>query len=375
MIQRALTYGLVLGLFVVAARPAGAAGACCPDVTTPTGQPNEILQEFEYLGGTHTHWRVRYAHRPGKGLYITGAWFRNDRGVEYKVLEELSVASILAVFNTGAPRLHIDMFRYPLIHSNLADTSCCGEILDHVVVKEVMPRGMVWKDDQEIVRGHQMVLRSTMDAANFNYIFKYTFRDDGIIKFALGVTGRRLPGYETVPVVHNVLWRIDTDIAGGDNDRVRLVRHLASIGAQGATDEANTVATEQSFEWLADEFTTIRVEDTIEENPRNRAISWDLMPPRYGNSRLGERFTHADAWVTRYRAGEEYGVRVPTYDDDENVDDTDVVLWLATPIQHVPRDEDGYFDGSRWVGVVHTMWGWAQLKPRNVFDRTPFFPY
>ena len=31
-------------------------------------------------------------------------------------------------------------------------------------------------------------------------------------------------------------------------------------------------------------------------------------------------------------------------------------------------------DGSTWKGVALLMWGGIDLRPRNLFDRTPLFP-
>jgi hypothetical protein len=43
-------------------------------------------------------------------------------------------------------------------------------------------------------------------------------------------------------------------------------------------------------------------------------------------------------------------------------------------MHHVPRDEDGHKDMGLWKGVALVMWTGFDLRPRNFFDTTPFFP-
>ena len=45
---------------------------------------------------------------------------------------------------------------------------------------------------------------------------------------------------------------------------------------------------------------------------------------------------------------------------------------------HIPRDEDGIFpmknNRPERQGVALTMWNGFELRPRNLFDSTPFYP-
>ena len=51
-------------------------------------------------------------------------------------------------------------------------------------------------------RGRELVLSSTLDAANYNYIFEYGFRDDGTISFRLGATGAICPAPRRLRITH-----------------------------------------------------------------------------------------------------------------------------------------------------------------------------
>jgi primary-amine oxidase len=369
-------------LFLSAPAPrALAAGTCCPVVTEPfpSSAANEVIQEFQFQGKMHTAWKVHYAWARGKGLYITGAWFRRGPGLPYmKVADELRLAEIFVAYHPGQPRYYdLTQFNFDLVDVLPADAGCCGELLDRKVVKEIRHTGVTWKDDQNIYRGSALVLWSALDAANYNYIIEYTFHDSGVIELGLGPTARNLPGNESVPHMHLGLWRVDFDINGAANDRVEVVRHVESTGAQTATDvvEPFNGGTEGGVVWNPDEFTTLRVSDNLLVNGRGSRTSWEIMPARLGNARHAEDFSWNDFWVTAYHAGEGTITQVPGYVNGERIDDSDVVLWVTTPAHHLPRDEDGMYVGNVWKGSALVMWARVMFKPRNLFDRTPFFPY
>jgi hypothetical protein len=58
----------------------------------------------------------------------------------------------------------------------------------------------------------------------------------------------------------------------------------------------------------------------------------------------------------------------------EVVMNTDVVLWYMSSMYHEPHNEDGEYVNNQWKGVALTMWSGFDLRPRNLFDRTPLYP-
>ena len=54
----------------------------------------------------------------------------------------------------------------------------------------------------------------------------------------------------------------------------------------------------------------------------------------------------------------------------ENLKGKDIVLWHITSAHHVPRQEDMFGGGTGSTAVV---WSGFDLKPRDLFDATPFF--
>ena len=81
-----------------------------------------------------------------------------------------------------------------------------------------------------------------------------------------------------------------------------------------------------------------------------------------------------DYWATVNKALEQYYPELPDYADGESIQDNDIVLWHVTPLLHVPRSEDGSYVDGYWRGVALAMWGGFDMRPRNLFDRTPFYP-
>lgn len=359
---------------LLAAPVPAAAQLCCPPHTHPPGPWNEVTQEFPSGGPFETGWRVRYAHGIGKGLYITGAWFKKDVGAPWmRVLWDARLADIFVPYHKGSPRFYdLTQFRFGLVPATAADAGCCGVVLDGFVIKEVRDRGVLWKDDMQVRRGEELVLWATLDAANYNYIMQYSFRDDGSIGFRVAGTAANLPSLPWEPHMHDALWRVDVDLNGFPNDSALHVRHI-EMGLVGI-DQALGLAGETWLDWNDLQFTHVRVQDTVAKNGHGQPISYDMIPFRAGTARHQETFSHHDFWITRYRGTELNYSQLPNYLNGESVTNTDVVLWHISPVHHHPRREDGEMVGNVWQGVALAMWTGFDLRPRNLFDRTPLHP-
>lgn len=356
---------------------------CCTRFTPqPAGLlANEVVQEFPSREAMQTAWKVRWAVGPGKGLYITGAWFKSGPSEPWmRILWDARVSEIFVPYHEGSPRYYdLGGFGFDLTDANEDDAGCCGKLLGNSprqIVWEVRDRGVLWKDDQEVRRGEELVLWATIDAANYNYIVHYGFRDDGSIAFRVAGTAMNLPTMPWSSHMHNALWRIDIDLNGFPNDSALLTRHVESVAGPTATDSDAPFngGQEGSADWNDLEFTQLRVRDTVKQNSQGKNISYDLRPVRFGTARHQEDFARHDFWVTRYRGTELYYPDVASYvSNSESVTNTDVVLWHISPLHHHPRSEDGS-DAAGWNGVALTMWGGFDLRPRDLFGFTPLYP-
>jgi Cu2+-containing amine oxidase len=365
---------LALGLALLA--PAAQAQTCLP-FTTQTG--NEVIQDFPPGGAMQTSWRVTFGFASRKGLFITGAEFRKSPSDPYmRVLGEAGLSDLFVPYHPGSPRfLDLSQFNFSMVPVNTSDFGSCGAAAASVVVKEVRDRGLLWKDDSRVKRGYELVLWGTLDAANYNYVMSYHFRDDGSIGFRVGATARNLPGAEQVAHMHDGLWRIDIDLNGKANDVVTVHSHNETIAGPSASDTkvAFNSNKEGFLDWTPGQFTMLNIEDPTTFNGQGKPISYDFMPLREGTPRHQESWAQHDFWVTRYKAPETSYTQVASYvATGESINNQDIVIWYMSGGHHQPRSEDGRFEGSSFRGSALIMWSGFDLRPRNLFDTTPFFP-
>lgn len=346
-----------------------------------------------------TAWKVHYARGLHKGLYITGAWFKRDLNEDWiKVLHDARCADLFVPYHQSAYTRFFDLtgFSFPMAEVRAEDAGANGSLMPAfegdaypTVVREVRDRGVVWKDYANGVRrGREMVLWGGLEAGNYMYLMQYGFQDDGTIAFRVGATGQNLPGSRTQAHMHNAYWRVDIDLVDGSKNDAMVMTHREDPRGLAAEDDEQPFhsGVEGGIDWEPREFTMLRVE-SARTNANGKKMAYDLMPLRMGSSRHKEAFTRHDLWVTRShpdRPTEMLYANLPEIvRDAEGVEGTDVVLWVASSSHHEPRDEDGrgsagrrawYWDDG-WEGSALVMWSGFDLRPRNLFDRTPFYPY
>jgi len=346
-----------------------------------------------------TAWKVHVARGLHKGLYITGAWFKRDLAEDWiKILNDARVAELFVPYHQSSFIRYYDLtsFSFPLAEVRAEDAGPFGTLLPPfrddpypTVVKEMRDRGIAWKDYAHGVRrGRELVIWGALEAGNYMYLMSYAFHDDGTIAFRVGATGQNLPGHRYEAHTHSAHWRIDIDLFDGSKNSAMLMRHVedpASLGAEDIKEPFNG-GLEGGVNWDPKEFTMIRV-DCDKKNARDETIGYDLMPVRTGTPRHNEDFTRHDLWVSRShpnRPMEFLFANLPNIvKDEEVIEQTDVVLWCNSASHHEPRHEDGkpgsaprFWPGDdAWEGSAIVMWSGFDLRPRNFFDRTPFYPY
>ena len=381
---------------------------------TPSSAPGQFLADppsrettIEFLVGnaggtsdrTGTAWKVQYARGMHKGFYITGAWFKRDLNEPWmQVLHDARIAELFVPYHetTNIRFLDLTGFSFPLAEVKEEDAGLNGIILPPfegdsfpTIIREVRDRGVVWKDySNGVRRGREMVLWGGLEAGNYMYLMQYGFQDDGTITFRVGATGQNLPGARKQPHMHDAHWRLDIDLVDGSKNNAMLMTHTESTQGPKAEDTAEPFNSglEGGIDWKPEEFTMVRVESE-KRNGHNKRVGYDLMPLRQGSSRHKEAFTHHDIWVSRShpeRPQEMLFANLPSIvRNNESVERTDVVLWITSSSHHEPRDEDGKPNPSRrlwryddgWEGSALVMWSGFDLRPHNLFDRTPFYPY
>lgn len=357
-----------------------------PPAKPPIAAPNEVVQTFPSNDVMKTAWKVRWKTIAGNGLIIEEAWFkRGPQDAWMQVLGDARLAEMFVPYHSGSPRFWDVSYNFSMVTLNKEAAGPFGRLLGDppVVVKEVRDRGVMWVDiGSGVRRGQSLVLWGCLDAANYRYVMEYGFQDDGTITFRVGSTGRNYSTREFEGHMHNGLWRVDVNLDGPKSNSVYVMEHLETAAEPG---KAKTVmrpfnkGAEGAEDWHADKFTMLNVQHDKKKNARKMPISYDVVPLRMGNARhFGEKeeCTHHDFWVTVNRQGEVYYPKVPEYvQKGEKIMGADVVLWLSTACHHEPRSEDGEIRKDTMVGSTPIAWSGFDLRPRNLFDRTPHYPY
>lgn len=339
------------------------------------------LVEQTFTSGSHqTSWRICWGTPSTYGLAIRSAHFRTGPGQPWvRVFWDARVSEIFVPYHTGYPRYYdLSGFTFPLMTLTSADCPAAqgGTLLGSPakVCREVRNRGIAWKTSGgSVYRGSEVVLWSALQAGNYVYIFRWTFRDDGMVVAEVGATGANLPGMPTVAHMHNASWRLDIDMAGFWADNARVVRHVESSG-NTATDHHTAMGGEGGVVWEDSEHTALHVYDSNRTNARGNQVGYMLMPLRTGTQRHAETWTKQDFWVTQY-PGVWRPAQLPGYvSPSRSVSNRDIVAWYTGGVHHLFRDEDGTLSGSYFTGTAQIMWAGLMLKPHNLFDGVPFFP-
>jgi len=364
----------------------------------PAPPGNEVIQEFPSKGPMETAWKIHWATTSGYGLYIQDAWFKKSPKDEWmQVLGDARLSEMFVPYHRGSPRFWDVSYNFPLTTVTKDDAGPNGKLLGGAngkapnVVMELKDRGIMYMGYNGVRRGEKLVLFGTLLAANYRYIIEFGFQDDGTVTFRVGSTGINYGGSEFVGHMHNGLWRVDVNLDGPENNSVFLVEHIEPDGMDKAKARTDVTPFNKGLEGFADfvpeKFTMLRVVNDRRKNVRGEPLAYDLMPMRAGNGRhFGgnkEECTRHDFWVTKAKNTELRYTELPQYvkggghdgKEPENIVKSDVVLWHSTPMHHEPRSEDGQMIDGRFRGTTLVGWSGFDLRPRNLFDRTPFFNY
>ena len=355
-----------------------------------------------------TAWRLN-VRNTNKGLQVQRAEFRRKPGDPFMyILAEANIAEIFVPYHDGDPthRLYDHHFcNSQLCTQEVTAQDIAGANAELITlaawtkptaVMEIRDRGLAWMckgaNFSLSRRGKEMVVWSTWDTGNYDYLIEYSFRDDGQISFRLGATGYDNPdpayGYGRAHM-HDILWRVDLDLNGAGSDSAILETHNESTSSLLATDSDlpfhNNTEGGATLDPL--KFETLVIEDAT-TNKRGNHLGYELQPFRLGISRHAEAFCRDDVWVTRWRGTEPAVPAIWTPPDAyllgtashpmgiynaESILGQDLVIWHSSPIHHEPHDEDQSptDPGSEYRGMTLTHWTGFDLVPHNLFDFNP----
>jgi primary-amine oxidase len=288
---------------------------------------------------------------------------------------------------------------------------------------------MAWRhlaEEADSRRKRDLVVRSAAVLGNYDYVFDWSFQQDGSLRVSVGATGiaevkssvvanaespspaaaggssraatERADAYgrfvdqNLIAVNHDHYFnfRIDLDVDGPANSFLadRLVTRIlpADNPRRSIWVREPALARTESEAMLhmdMDKPALWRVISPRQKNHVGYPTSYQLLPGMtaatllspddYARRRAG--FIDHHLWVTPYRYEERYaagdyptlstaGQGLPAWTNaNRRIEDTDIVLWYTIGMHHMVRGED-------WP-VMPVLWHSFELRPFDFFDRNP----
>src|SRR5262245_7773010 len=247
--------GLVLGFAAVSFGATSRARAECTD-------PSEtFVTTVSRTFSTGSSWSVGVYRRVCEGLTIGTAVYQPAGGVPHTVLGRATIAEVHVPYHTGRPRF-LDVTESTdglgAIALALSADECPNGTLfsSNKICVRAQDGGYAWKMGNSYRMAQAIEMFMSSQIGNYNYINRWTFRDDGTIEPAVGLTGRLNefgtgasylpdgvrtdPEAASPPVValshmHNFYYRLDFDIGGPENDAVARLQFVPSKQASPDT--------------------------------------------------------------------------------------------------------------------------------------------
>jgi len=414
----------------------------CSQISSIANAPSNIVAQIKRENGTplfqsfsqngwSTAWVIGYRYDMAKGgpMQITHAFFKNHGKNYRQVLGPSGLADIFVPYELRHPnsipgqwesrwwsrsknygRLNFLSSEQLPVCSHSIKFPPSNQVIAFVHVRD---RGIIWHESianesfsvsttqgpslayqSHGARGYELELVSTFNADNYDNILKYRFRDDGSIEFLMGATSRNLTEHEKLSHLHIPVWRLDFDINGKANDRISVREyHLQKNILNGKINinEFNG-GKEGGINWAPHKFKAILISDSEDKishyhvKPKSIGQVSGILNPKHDVL----KFFEFDFWATLQSSvnKKEWHWKpqnVPNAaSNKENLKSGDLVVWISTPILHVPRTEDGFCINPQttqigcknfagWNGVAHAMYTGVVIKPRNFNKRTPFY--
>ena len=275
-----------------------------------------------YVSRRTRRWTV-YVHNSDRGLQpFWASLSRAPNTTPIRVFNVANVAENITLYHTGNVRLNDTQFanaKNAIPRLFAADLDANGMLITMTgeatptAAAELRSRGFAWyctwgfgdpANDAKAIsrRGMEMVIWGIWDTGNYDYIYEYTFRDDGQVGFRVGATGwnnsKDIP--PDTPHTHDLLWRIDMYLGSGKNT-ARLFTHQET--ALSAVD--SEVLFNNGIEGFTDvdpvRWSTVLIEDDgdAQNNPESRnahgnKIGYELQPFGVG---VGRHYGPYEEWT------------------------------------------------------------------------------
>jgi primary-amine oxidase len=387
-------------------------------------------------------WKFRVRMDPRLGIVVSGVSFR-DGGRARSIMYEGHLSEIFVPYMDPAPgwyfRSYMDAGEYGAgkLASSLVPGGDCpansyffndwiagedGTVQQRPRIACLFERSdgqVAWRHYEFITNqtesrpARELVLRWIATVGNYDYIFDWTFQQDGTIRIGVGATGidetkgvasknyTSRQGNEAdygtfiadnlVGVNHDhfFCFKLDLDVDGTNNsfekvqlEKVRLGGHNLRKSLWVARPKIAKVESEAKLNENMHEPELWRLINPNVLDPLGYPVSYELMPGHnasdmldiddYPRRRAG--FADYQLWVTPYTPAQAAAGLYPNQSKgtdglpawtkgNRSIENTDVVLWYTIGFHHAPVSED-------WP-ILPTMWHQFELRPRGFFSRSP----
>ncbi|KAF2012117.1 hypothetical protein BU24DRAFT_425953 [Aaosphaeria arxii CBS 175.79] len=284
--------------------------------------------------------------------------------------------------------------------------------MDNVVCIHEQDAGIGWKHTNyrtgraAVVRSRELVLQSIITVSNYEYILAFIFNQAGEIDYEIRATGILStqpidegievpfgtvvhPGVLAVHHQHIFSLRVDPMIDGLDNrvayeEAHAMPRSEFNPHGTGYFTKETVISESGGYDLDYDKNRTFKIQNANVRNPINgKPVAYKIQAPPFQkilsdkdsfNYKRAE-FSDHNIYVVKHRDGELYaggkytnqsrgGTGVRSWADrKDNVQDTDLVVYIQAGINHVPRIEDFPVMPCEILKI--------HMKPVNFFDKNP----
>jgi len=242
---------------------------------------------------------------------------------------------------------------------------------------------LVERRPRTIVDPRTLVLTAKFGVGNYQYVHRWTFREDGSMRPEVGLAGTLYRGEPARGHVHSFYFRLDFDIDERPNvferfdadDISKTIDNNAATGLwKGRPKEVGETIAKAPAGTTA-RYTRFRVRSKSKKNSAGRFASYEIIP---SSEAPDGTFSTGDVWAVRYASGGaglpvEIGAEVKcddgplgsVYANGESIDGTDLVVWYVLRVHHLPRQQ-----GEETIVVPYRFLGF-EIQPRDFLDGTP----
>ena len=384
------------------------------------------------------NWKFHFRIDPRRGIVLSNVRY-TDGGRDRSIMYQGSLSELFVPYMDPTDpwnyQGYFDLGTYPSSFGGIASSLTPGiECPDHgvtfnsfVVQESGRPRerartacvferasgDIAWRHtrdgglNNETRVKRDLVLRMFMNAGNYDYLFDWTFQQDGTVKVALGSTGMdqvkgatgstddesygRMIAPRLIGVNHSHFFsfRLDMDVDGPVNsllvDRLQTERLPEGNPRRSIWKATTTVAEREADAQRMSSMNAPEIWRIVNQGVKGAfsgPVGYEiagmgamslLSPDDYMQKRAG--FTDHTLWVTPFNADEMYsageypsvgtgGEGLPKWTAaNRAVRNTDVVAWLTLGFHHVPRPED-------WP-IMPVAWHSFEIRPVGFFSRNP----